>query len=607
MPFGAELREDGSTRFRLWAPGARKVLLELGGDAKQRSIPLGACGGGWFEVVCPETPAGTRYAYRVDDGDPAPDPASRANPEDVHAPSMIVDPHAYTWEATDWHGRPWHEAVVYELHVGTFTPQGTFVAAIERLDHLVALGATAIELMPVADFAGTRNWGYDGVLLFAPDASYGTPADMKRLVDAAHARGLMVLLDVVYNHFGPEGNYLKAIAPAFFNPAHRTPWGDAINFDGDDNRTVRDFYIHNALYWLDEYNLDGLRFDAVHAIVDTSPTHIVTEITTAIRRALPAERHVHLVLENDQNAARFLERDERLQPVQATAQWNDDAHHAAHLLITGERDSYYMDYASDPLQSFARTLAEGFAYQGERSPFRDEARGERSAHLPPLAFIGFLQNHDQVGNRAFGERITGIADPVKVRAAAACLLLAPSPPLLFMGEEFGASTPFLFFCDFGEELANAVSRGRREEFKRFPRFADPATRAQIPDPNAPETFERSRLAWAEIEEPEHAAWHAFYRSCLAVRRDVLVPHLAGIRGDAARYGIDVGGVLSVRWALAHGAEWYLDANLSDEARPAPRRRGMVAFAANVADASQPTADTLPPWCVRFILANAVAT
>lgn len=566
MPFGAELRQDGATRFRLWAPGARRVELVLGtkaGSAAARSgLALPAQPGGWYEAVVPETPAGTRYAYGIDGDLRVPDPASRSNPDDVHAPSMVVDPAAYQWRDADWRGRPWEEAVIYELHVGTFTPEGTFAAAIGKLDYLADLGVTALEIMPVADFPGTRNWGYDGVLPFAPEAAYGTPDDLKRLVDAAHAKRLMVLLDVVYNHFGPEGNYLHAYAPQFFNPRHQTPWGAAINFDAAGAHVVRDFFIHNALYWIEEYGMDGLRLDAVHAIKDDSRPDFVTELCEAVRAGPGHDRHVHIVLENDNNQTGYLARNARLEPIRASAQWNDDIHHAMHILVTGERDGYYADYAERPLWYLGRCLAEGFAHQGEISAYRDSTvRGAPSAGLPATAFVSFVQTHDQVGNRAFGERIGRIADPKALRAAIACLLLAPSPPLIFMGEEFGAGSPFLFFCEFGPELAAAVTKGRREEFGKFERFRDPAVKATIPDPNDPATFAASKLDWSETDRALHAEWLAFYRALLALRHAHIVPRLAGMRsgGSFALIGNEV---LRVDWTLGDGARLHLVANFS---------------------------------------------
>ncbi|MBL8541728.1 MAG: malto-oligosyltrehalose trehalohydrolase, partial [Betaproteobacteria bacterium] len=473
MPFGCELLPSGGARFRLWAPGARAVALRLHAAGEQpQEAAAAALGQGWFEAERGRARAGDRYQFVIDGDLAVPDPAARWNPEDVHGASAIVDPLAFDWQDTAWRGRPWHEVVLYEVHVGTFSPEGTFAGVEQRLDHLVALGVTAIEIMPVADFPGARDWGYDGALLFSPDAAYGTPDDLKRLVQAAHARRLMVFLDVVYNHFGPEGNYLYVYARQFFTERHHTPWGGAIDFEGPASRTVRDFYVHNALYWIEEFHIDGLRLDAVHAIYDASRPDILVEIAAAVRAGPGADRHVHLVLENDDNAARYLcrggERDGCYD-----AQWNDDIHHALHVLLTGESEGYYADYADDPLAHLGRCLAEGFAYQGERSPYREgQPRGEPSAGLPATAFVSFLQNHDQIGNRAFGERLAALAAPERLAAAVAVVLLAPSPPLLFMGEEWGSTQPFLFFCDFEPTLAPQVTAGRRREFERFPRFRD---------------------------------------------------------------------------------------------------------------------------------------
>ncbi|MEO5764345.1 MAG: malto-oligosyltrehalose trehalohydrolase [Casimicrobiaceae bacterium] len=561
MRFGAEV-EDGATRFRLWAPGARGVSVVLGADGLD-ARPMEALEQGWFELRVAAAGAGTRYAFRCDGGAEVPDPASRSNPDGVHAFSAVVDPLAFEWRAQDWCGAPWESAVVYELHVGAFTPAGTFAAAAERLDYLADLGVTAVELMPVAAFPGLRNWGYDGVLPYAPACAYGSPEDLKRLVDAAHARGLMMLLDVVYNHFGPDGNYLHTYAPQFFDHSRQTPWGAAIDFDGGHSRAVRDFFRENALYWIDEYRFDGLRLDAVHAIVDASRPDIVTEIASAVQRFAEAEqRAVHVVLENDRNESRRLERDAAGRPRHATAQWNDDVHHALHVLLTGESDGYYTDYATRPLWRFGRCLAEGFGYQGEPSPFRDGApRGEPSGSLPPAAFVAFTQTHDQVGNRALGERLVALADPRALRAVVACVLLAPAVPMLFMGEEFGASAPFLFFCDFGPELAQAVANGRRAEFAQFHRFRDPAARAAIPDPNEPATFAASRLAWAEANHGAGAAWLAFYRRCLAVRRTELLPRLAG--ATAGEFAVERDVILRIRWKLGGRATLHLCAHFCD--------------------------------------------
>jgi maltooligosyltrehalose trehalohydrolase len=599
MPFGAELRADGAVRFRLYAPAASRVDLVLesadrGGSRGE--LPMSAVASGFFELVTTAACAGSRYRYRIDGLLEVPDPASRSNPDDPQGASEVVDPAAYEWSDGAWLGRPWHETVLYELHVGTFTPEGTFAAAIDRLEYLVALGVTAIELMPIADFPGRRGWGYDGVLLFAPDASYGAPGDLKRLIGAAHARGLMVFLDVVYNHFGPEGNYLHAYAPAFFNENQSTPWGSAINFDGRDNRTVRDFYVHNTLYWLEEYRFDGLRYDAVNTIRDTSQPHILEEIAGAVHAGPGRSRAIHLVLENDDNAARYLHpREPRLY----RAQWNEDAHHALHALATGESDGYYVDYTPRPIEHLARCLAEGFDYQGAPSRFRQgRRRGEPSAGLPPIAFVPFLQNHDQVGNRAFGDRITALAPAPVVRCLTSILLLAPQVPLLFMGQEYGAGTPFQFFCDFGPELSAAVAQGRRAEFARFAAFASEAARARIPDPSDEATFLRSHLDWGELDAPEHAAWLDYHRALLALRRERVAPLLPSFAGHCGVARI-AGDGLEVAWSAPSGERLTLVANLSD--------RPIAAFAPPAGELIHATpgdaasSGTLAPWSARWHL------
>ena len=551
MPFGAEPGPDG-TRFRLWAPGAQRVELGLVDGGSTRWRRLARTLDGWHEALHARAPAGTRYRYRIDDELEVPDPASRYNPGDVHGDSEVVDPRSFSWSDGDWRGRPWHEAVIYELHVGTFTPEGTFGGVEQRLDHLVELGVTALELMPLADFPGGRNWGYDGVLPFAPDARYGTPDDLKSLVAAAHARGLMVLVDVVYNHFGPEGNYLPRIAPAFFTDRHRTPWGAGLNFDGRDAHVVRDFFVHNALYWLEEFHVDGLRLDAVHAILDDSDPDFLTELARAVHAGPGRDRHVHLVLENDRNESRRLARDAARRPLLYTAQWNDDLHHVVHHLLTGETAGYYADYADDALARLGRCIAEGFAYQADPSRLRNgEVRGEPSGHLPPEAFVNFLQNHDQVGNRAFGERLHALASPDALRGALAAVLLAPSPPLLFMGEEFGALTPFVFFCDFGGDLAQAVREGRRAEFAGFAPFHDEAAAASIPDPVDARTFEQSRLDWDAARRPPHDAWLSFYRRLLGLRTTSIVPLVPHIVPGTASHAVH-DGALTVRWPLDDG-------------------------------------------------------
>jgi len=494
MPFGAQVLAEGGVRFRLWAPAAKSVDLVIA----RRARSMRADGKGWFELTERDAAPGTLYQYRIDGKQLVPDPASRFQPKDVDGPSEVIDPSRYPWKDAGWRSRPWQEAVIYELHVGTFTPEGTYAAARSKLRHLAEVGVSAIELMPLSDFAGRRNWGYDGVLPYAPDSAYGRPEELEALIEAAHQAGLMVFLDVVYNHFGPKGNYLSLYAPQFFTDKYNTPWGAAIDFA---NPVVREYFIHNVLYWLEEYHFDGLRFDAVHAIIDPSPRHILDEI----RDHVPA--HKHLVLENDANQARFIG------PARYNAQWNDDSHHAYHVSATGESDGYYVAYA-DAARHLARCLAEGFAYQGEVSPFSKEPRGEKSSHLPPTCFVDFLQNHDQVGNRALGERLIALTTEAKLKALTAIQLLAPSPPLIFMGEEWGCRQPFLFFCDFEGELGEAVRKGRREEFARFKSF-----RGEIPDPLAESTFQASTLDWSKRDQ----VWLAHYKNLLSLRQQHVVP------------------------------------------------------------------------------------
>ncbi|MFC7478602.1 malto-oligosyltrehalose trehalohydrolase [Dankookia sp. GCM10030260] len=556
MPFGAEVLPDERVRFRLWAPSHKEIGLELDGA---EPVTMQSAGDGWHELITDHARPGTRYRFALPDGLRVPDPASRHQPEDVHGPSEVIDPAAHAWRDTDWRGRPWEEAVIYELHIGAFTPEGTFRATINRLDHLVSLGVTAIQIMPVADFPGRWNWGYDGVLPYAPDASYGRPEDLKALVEAAHERGLMVMLDVVYNHFGPEGNYLHAIACEAFTDRHKTPWGAAINMDGPDSSPVRAYFINNALYWIEEFHLDGLRLDAVHAILDDSPKHLLEEMAEHVHAAVP-DRPVHLVLENEENQASRLVRGEDGRPRWYTAQWNDDAHHVLHVAASGEAKAYYADYHGDT-EKLGRALAEGFAFQGEQMPYRGHARGEPSGTLPPTAFVAFIQNHDQVGNRAFGDRLTHFAVAEAVRAVAATYLLLPQVPMLFMGEELAAAQTFPFFADFGPELAAAVRKGRREEFARFPEFQDPATRERIPDPTAEETFASAKLRWEDVNRPEHAGWLEWYRRAIAARHAEIVPRLAGI-GAGGRYQVIGEGAVVVRWLLDGGGTLTLAANLS---------------------------------------------
>lgn len=596
MGFGAEVDADGSVSFRLWAPNAKQVDLSI--ENHDKVFPLAAKGDGWFELRTDEAGPGTQYRFWIDGGIKVPDPASRFQPNDVNGPSEVIDPRAFDWLDESWCGRPWDEAVIYELHVGTFSPEGTFRGLEQKLDYLRDLGVTAIEFMPIADFSGQRNWGYDGVLPYAPDSSYGRPEDLKWLIQAAHAKGLMVFLDVVYNHFGPEGNYLHTYAPQFFTQRHHTPWGDAINFDGPHSRVVRDFFLSNAIYWLEEYHFDGLRLDAVHAIVDDSKTDFLTELAQTVRERFREKRFIHLILENDDNTAHYLRRGPENRIELYDAQWNDDLHHAMHVLLTGESDGYYADYSRRPVGSLCRCLAEGFAYQGQYSEFHHANRGEPSAELPPSAFVSFLQNHDQVGNRAFGERIGQLAPAEAVRAAMEILLLAPFPPMLFMGEEFGAATPFLYFCDFQGDLAKAVTNGRRNEFARFAKFRAPELRDRIPDPNVEQTFLHSKLDWQAVSRECHSWWLALYHELLSIRRKLIFPILGRIERATVELCDERRRVLSVVWSIKAGGWLALHANLSGDATDVlGKNSSRIIYASNIEGAKASDHDYLPPWSV----------
>ena len=596
MPFGAQLTADG-VRFRVWAPAARRmdVMLNVGGA--ERALAMEALPGGWFQVISREAQAGSLYRLRIDGDLEVADPASRFNPEDAQGPSAVVDPCAFAWPDGAWRGRPWHEAVIYELHVGAFTPEGSFAGVERCLDYLAALGITVIELMPIADFPGARGWGYDGVLPYAPDAAYGTPEELKSLIAAAHGRGLAVMLDVVYNHFGPEGNYLHRYAPGFFTDRHRTPWGDAINFDGPGSKTVRDFFIHNALYWLEEYHFDGLRFDAVHAISDDSERHIIKEMAAALRAGPGRVRPIYLVLENNANEAHHLGAPGASET--HDAQWNDDVHHSLHVILTGEADGYYADFAARPQALLCRTLAQGFAYQGEMSPYQGNARGEPSAHLPPTAFVAFLQNHDQIGNRAHGERLATLVTSDAARlAASALLLLAPAPPMLFMGEEWGAPEPFPYFCDMSAELTVKIREGRRQEFARFGKFA---AAGELPDPASAATFAQAKLDWTRQSQARHAHWLEQYRRLLAIRQRDIVPLVPLIRCGTCRM-LEDQGAFAVDWSLTDGAVLRVLANLAAAAAPmVSRASGQVIFATHPEIRGAASNHELAPWSITWLL------
>jgi maltooligosyltrehalose trehalohydrolase len=583
--FGPRLDRQGGVTFRLWAPAADRVELVLDDLHAMQPQPLG-----WFEARIPHAGPGTRYRFRIDGDLVVPDPASRFQPHDVHGPSEVIDP-SYDWQARQWRGRAWAEAATIELHVGTFTPAGTFQAAIGKLDHLARTGVTAIELMPVADFSGRRNWGYDGVLPFAPDSVYGRPDDLRALVDAAHLRGLMVFLDVVYNHFGPEGNYLGRYAPAFFTAKRHTPWGAAIDYNVPQ---VRRFAVENALAWLADYRFDGLRLDAVHAIPEPGVPSILEELSREVGAfAAATGRSIHLVLENDDNRASLL--DPLADPPQGKfrAQWNDDFHHAWHVLLTGEHAGYYRDYRSAPAEQLARVFSSGLAYQGEQSAHRNGARrGEPSGQLPPTAFVSFLQNHDQIGNRPRGDRLVTLAPAPAVEAALAIMLLAPMPPMLFMGEEWGAPQPFAFFCDFSGDLAEAVRRGRKAEFAAlYSELPDEA----MPDPIAEATFRAAVLDWSALERPAYRARLALVRKLLELRREHIVPRLRNLlHNDAHAEWRD--GVMTAGWGLGDG-ELALLANLGNEPRDRPAQAGRGRAIWGGAPPLR-----LPPWSVFWSIA-----
>jgi len=564
VSWGASV-QGAETRFRLWAPTQERVQVRLGG----RDWPMQQREGGWFELVAPARP-GSEYMFVLDDGTAVADPASRAQAGALSGPSLVVDPGAFAWRHAGWRGRPWEETVILELHVGTFTPEGTFRAVIDKLGHVAETGLTAIELMPVAHFAGERGWGYDGVLPYAPHPAYGSPDDLRALVDAAHGHGLQVFLDVVYNHFGPEGNVLPRFAD-FFHEAKSTPWGSAIAYE---HPAVRRFFIENALYWLDEFRMDGLRLDAVDHIADPeSEVEILVEMAREVRAAFP-DRHVHTATEDNRNVTHLHVRGGDGRPILHTAEWNDDLHNVAHVICTGETEGYYVDFAADHWGKFARALAQGYVYQGEHSRHDGGPRGMPSAHLPPTAFVDFLQNHDQVGNRAYGERLTVMTPEPLLRAMRAILLLSPHIPLLFMGEEWGETRPFVFFTDFDGELAAAVCEGRRQEFRHFAAFHDASLRESIPDPNAPATFLASKIDWARRNRPEGRAWLAHTRHLLDLRRREIAPHLAGTGGGCGTVVAAENGIVAVDWRLG-GIRLRLRANLTPDAGPAPDAPGRV--------------------------------
>jgi len=511
--------------FRVWAPRAQQVDVVVA----DRQHPMERAPGGWWELSVPEASSGCDYAFSLEGGTPLPDPRSAFQPHGIHGPSRLVDHSTFPWSDGAWRGVPVAGSIIYECHIGTFSAPGTFDGAIEHLDYLADLGVDAIELLPVAEFSGRRGWGYDGVDLFAPHHSYGGPSGLKRLVDAAHARSLGVVMDVVYNHLGPAGNYLAQFGP-YFSGRHQTNWGDAVNFDGPGSDEVRRFVIDNALMWLRDYHCDGLRIDAAHAIVDDSATHVLEEMAVETRAlASHARREMFLIAESDLNDPRFV-RGRDTGGYSLDAAWADEWHHALHATLTGDRTGYYEDFGSVAL--LAKALRQAWVYDGIYSPHRRRVHGRPPAGLVGTQFVVCTQNHDQIGNRALGERTAALMSQGRLRVAAALLLVSPFVPLLFQGEEWGASTPFQYFTDHEDpDLGRAITTGRRDEFATF----DWDT-SQVPDPQDPATFDRSRIDWHERTMSPHAELLAWYRHLIALRRQL--PALTDPRLESSEVQFD---------------------------------------------------------------------
>ena len=505
---GAELG-GGGVHYRTWCKHDRVDVLVLDGQGDLlRVIRLDREGGGYFSGIDNEGAAGDLYRYRFGDSQGWPDPASRFQPTGVHGPSMVIDPTLFNWTDDTWTAPRYSELIIYELHVGTFTAEGTFRSTIERLEHLVALGVNAIELMPIGDFPGERNWGYDGVMLYAPARAYGTPEDLRALVDAAHALGLAVILDVVYNHFGPDGNYTGVYHDDYTNPRLHTPWGAALNYSAP---PVRAFFTENAPYWMREFHIDGFRLDATHEIADDSPRHILAEIAQSVHSS-----GGFVIAEDERNDPALLLPATR-GGLEFDGAWADDFHHVVRVMLTGDRQGYYANYDGTTAE-LAQTLTHGWLYRGQVQKAGGKRRGADPAELGPRQFVYCISNHDQVGNRAFGERLGHLVSPAAYRAASAMLCLVPQTPMLFMGQEWSAATPFQFFTDHNTELGRLVTDGRRKEFQNFAAFRDAAVRKTIPDPQAESTFANSKLRWEELHQPEHAGVLMLYREFLELRQ-----------------------------------------------------------------------------------------
>ncbi len=572
---GAVLLDPTTCRFRVWAPEARDVAVHLL-TPTDRTVALEHEGAGYWTATVPDVPPGSTYRYRLNDEQELPDPASQAQPEGVHGPSQVVDP-TFEWRDPRWPGVPLRDYIIYELHVGTFTPAGTFAAAIDQLDELVALGVTAIEIMPVAQFPGERNWGYDGVFLYAPHPAYGGVQGLKQLVDACHARGLAVVLDVVYNHLGPEGNYLWGYGP-YFTERYHTPWGAAVNLDGPESDDVRRFLIENALMWLCEFRIDALRLDAVHALLDFSATTFLAELAHAVQRERALlNRRMYLIAESDQNDPRLLRSADR-SGFGLDAQWSDDFHHAVHTLLTGQTDGYYADYGDPdgrvPLRYLVKALRDGFAYTGQYSAVRRRRHGGSSREFAAERLVVCVQNHDQVGNRMLGERFSALLSLAQRQVAAAVLLLSPYTPMLFMGEEYGEPAPFLYFVHHSDaDLVAAVRSGRKSEFAAF------AWQGEPPDPQAAETFERSKLNHSLRTQGEHALLLRWYTTLMRLRKTNPALNVGDTSTQEVLGWEDPRLLLLHRWHAGHEV-WLLasfDASATTLTLPLPRGTWAVAL------------------------------
>ncbi|MEO6872447.1 MAG: malto-oligosyltrehalose trehalohydrolase [Chthoniobacterales bacterium] len=518
LPIGAEVSAPEQTDFRVWAPKAERIEVALEAsvepDAERTFHPLTAEGNGYFSGTV-AAGAGAFYRFRIAGNEHLhPDPASRAQPGGPHRSSQVIDPRTFRWSDDDWRGLKLRGQIIYELHVGTFTPAGTWAAAAKKLPELKETGISVIEMMPIAEFAGEFGWGYDGVDLFAPCRLYGKPDDLRRFIDAAHSSGIGVILDVVYNHFGPEGNYLRVFSDDYFSDRYQTEWGEALNFDGPHSEPVREFFLSNVRYWIEEFHFDGFRFDATQSIFDRSEKHILAELSEAARAAA-GKRKILLLAENEPQEPRIV-RSRDAGGYGLDALWNDDLHHTALVALTGRTHAYYTDYRGAP-QEFVSAVKHGYLYQGQHYRWQQKRRGHSARGVGPAAFVGFLENHDQVANSGTGERVRLTTSPGRYRALTALLLLAPWTPMLFQGQEFGATTPFLYFADLDGELRGKIRAGRRHFLEQFPELATPAAQTQLADPGAQDTFERSKLDWSEREKfPQLSALH---HSLIELRRD----------------------------------------------------------------------------------------